>query len=174
MAVRNDHDGGLIRLQQFHMHRFRGTKGVGDKGLGFFVPRHDVNFLALEFVHYALDPVATDADAGANRVDAGLGSAHGYLAAEPGLAGDGFDLDHAVVDLGHLNLEQAFKHVLVASGDQDLRSLGRASYADQVDLGALSLAVALVGGLFFVGEHCLSATQVQGDGSAGFSLLNHA
>ena len=160
LPVRHHHDGSLFLLEQFHMDRFRRAESVGDEGLGLFVPRYDIYLLALKFIHYALDPVAPDADARADRVDAGLCGAHRDLAAEPSLAGDSFNLNHAVVDFRYFDLEQPFQHVLMASGDQDLRSLGRASNADQIDLGALSLAVALVGRLFFKRQDCLGASQV--------------
>ena len=107
-----------------------------------------------------MDPVAPDADARADRVDAGLGGANRDLAPEPGLAGDDLDLNNAVVDFGHFDLEQPFQHVLMASGDQDLRSLGRTSNADQIDLGALSLAVAFVGRLLFKRQDRLGASQI--------------
>ena len=121
-----------------------------------------------------MDSVAPDPDARTHGVNPGLGGTDGNLAAETGFTGDGLDLNHAVIDLRNLDLKQPFEHVLVASGDENLRSLGRASDADQVDLGALPLTVALVGGLFFVREHCLGAAQVQSDGAARFGLFNHA
>ena len=119
-------------------------------------------------------PVAADTDTGPDGVDPRLGRGHSYLAAESGFAGDGLNLDHAVVDLWHLDLEQAFEHVLVAAGDQNLRALGRASNADQVDLGPLALAVTLRGRLFLDREDGLSAAKIQGDGPAGFGLFYHA
>ena len=62
----------------------------------------------------------------------------------------------------------------MASGDQNLWSLGCATDANQVHLGALSLAVTLVGCLFFERQRRLGAAQVQGDGAARFGLFNHA
>ena len=41
---------------------------------------------------------------------------------EPGLARDRLDLDRAVVDLGHLQLEQALQEALVGPADEDLRA----------------------------------------------------
>ena len=38
----------------------------------------------------------------------------------------------------------------------------------------MPLPIAFRGNLFFVGEHCLGATQVQSDGAASFGLLNHS
>ena len=51
------------------------------------------------------DPLAPDA--GADRVDVAIVGENGDLRAMPGLARYGLDLDDAVEDLGHLELEQA-------------------------------------------------------------------
>ena len=70
------------------------------------VPRDDVDLLAAELGDDHAHARAARADAGADRVDALGVRLDGDLRAVAGLARDAADLDEAVGDLGHLELEQ--------------------------------------------------------------------
>jgi hypothetical protein len=63
----------------------------------------------------------------------------------PGLAGAGLDLDDAVGDLGHLELEQTLDEARVGAADDDLRALGGLAHLDDVGLDALARLGALEG-----------------------------
>ena len=79
---------------------------LGDEVGEVLAERDDVDLLAAQLVDDHADTAATGADAGADRVDVVVVAPHGDLGAVPWLAGAGLDLDDAVGDLGHLELEQ--------------------------------------------------------------------
>ena len=79
------------------------------------------------------------ADARADGINVLVVAPHRHLRAGTGLAGDGADLDRAVVDLGHFELEQALDKAGVRAGDDDLRAAGLAAHVDKIDLDALTL-----------------------------------
>ena len=59
------------------------------------------------------------ADAGGDGVDVGVLGPDSHLGAGAGLAADGLDLDGAVIDLGHLQLEQTLDEAGVGAADHD-------------------------------------------------------
>ena len=79
--------------------------------------RDDVDLLAPQLVDDHADAGAPGADAGADRVDVGVVRPDGDLRAVAGLAGAGLDLDDAVGDLGHLELEEALDEAGVGAAD---------------------------------------------------------
>jgi hypothetical protein len=66
------------------------------------------------------------------------------LRAVPGLAGDADDLDQAVGDLRHLELEQLLDQVRVATRDDDARSLALGRDVRDHRLDPHAVVVALV------------------------------
>jgi hypothetical protein len=84
----------------------------------------DVDLLAAELAHDGLHPGAAGPDAGADRIDLGIGGDDGDLGAVTGLAGEGLDLDGAVGDLGDLELEEAADKLRAAAAEDDLGAAG--------------------------------------------------
>jgi hypothetical protein len=106
-------------------------------------------------------------------VDAAVVAQHGHLGAAAGVAGDRLDLDHAVVDLGHLLGEQLGHEARVRAAEQDLRALQLAP--DVVDVAAD--AVADVEGLArdrLVPAHDPLASAEVDDGVAVLDALDRA
>ena len=102
-------------------HLGRG-KGVGHVDRRVLVPLDDVDALVAQLLDDHAHAAALGADAGAHRIEVRLAGGDGDLGAGAGLAGDGLDLDHAVVDLGHLDLEEAADEVGVRAGHDDGRA----------------------------------------------------
>src|SRR5262249_61749438 len=96
---------------------------LGDEARRLRVPRDDVDLLAAELGHDHAHPGPSRADARADRVDALGVRLDGDLGAVAGLAGDGLDLDEAVGDLRHLELEQRADQLGVAPRQDHLRAL---------------------------------------------------
>src|SRR5262249_29650884 len=123
----------------------RRPQRVDDQRLDRLVPPDDVDLLAVQLLGDRLDARAADADAGADAVDAHVGRGDRDLGAVARLAGDALDLDHAVGDLGHLDLEEAAHDVGVGAraddpdAQPDLLHLGDQhldAVADRVGLAA--------------------------------------
>src|SRR5262249_10390114 len=96
--------------------------------------RDDVDLLALQFLDDRLDAAAAHADAGADRVDAGIVRQHRDLGAAAGIARHRLDLDDAVVDLRHLLREQLGHELRVGARQEDLRAARLLAHV--VDVGA--------------------------------------
>jgi hypothetical protein len=69
-------------------------------------PQDDVDALAGELLGDRLHARAAHADAGADRIDARVVRLHRDLGAQPRVAARGADLEEALLDLGHLELEE--------------------------------------------------------------------
>src|SRR5688572_5168692 len=111
LPVRDDDVRGLVIGDDIDTHHVGRREGVGDVLLRLLVPLDDVDLLAAELVDDRLHAEAALANACAPRVDAGLACADGDLGARSRLTRDTDDLHLAVVDLRHLELEQALHQV---------------------------------------------------------------
>ena len=112
------HVRDAVLLVDVDREDLRRRQRVGDEHAGVVVPRDDVDLLAAELGDDGLDAGAALADGRADRIEALLARRDGDLGAAAGLAGDRADLDRAVVDLGHLELEQALQEALVRPADE--------------------------------------------------------
>ena len=101
----------------------RGRERLRDEARRLRVPRDDVDLLAAELGDDHAHARAARADAGADRVDALGVRLDGDLRAVARLAGDAADLDEAVGDLGHLELEQRLDQLGIAAREDHLRAL---------------------------------------------------
>ena len=81
------------------------------------------------------------------------------------------DLDDAVGDLGHLELEQALDETGVTPRDDDLGPFARLANLDDIGLQASPVVVALIGDLFGLGQQGLDFAQVE-EGVAVVALLD--
>jgi hypothetical protein len=97
----------------------------------------------------------------------------GDLRAVARLPGARLDLDHAVGDLGDLQLEEPLDQPGVGAGDDDLGALRGAPYLDDVGLEAGVGLGPLVGHLLRLGQQRLHLAQVE-QGVAAVALLDDA
>ena len=123
-------------------------------------------------------------DAGADRVDAvgvrddgdlaAAGDGLAVAAAVAGLAGHLADLDEAVGDLGHLELEQLAHELLAAPRELDLRPLGRLLDAHDDGLDARAVLVVLGLDLLAARQLGLDAAQLDQRVVTRVALLHDA
>ena len=90
-----------------------------------------------------------------------------------GLARDGLELDDAVDDLGHLELEEPLHETGVRARHDDLRALGRLAHLDDVGLEAAAVVVVLVLHLLGLRQQRLDLAEVE-QRVAGVGLLDDA
>ena len=147
MPVRHDYERRLSILFQLHLDHLGRAERIGKEVAYVVAVRQDVNLLALQLVHDVLDAEATQADAGADGVDAFLPRHDGHLGAGAWLASDGLDLDHALVDFGHLTLEQAAHEVLVGAGEDEFGAAIALRHFREIELQRGVGTIALVGDL---------------------------
>ena len=123
LIVLHEHDRPAEPRIGEHFRDLRRLQGVRDQHLERVVPADDVDALAVEFLDDVLDAAAANADAGADAIDLQVDARDGDLGAVAGLAGDGADVDGAVVDLGDFFLEQRPHEVRVAPRQHDLDAM---------------------------------------------------
>src|SRR5205085_12020521 len=120
LVVGDDHLGGarlLVEADLLHLGR---RQGLHDEVLDVLGERDDIDLLAPQLVDDHADTGAAGADARPDRVDVGVVGPHRDLRAVAGLAGARLDLDDAVGDLGHLELEEPLDEARVGAGHDDL------------------------------------------------------
>ena len=127
------HLAHLRRRERLH-HELGRVVGVGD----------DVDLLAAQLVDDHADPRPARADARADRVDVVVVRRDRDLRAVARLACDGLELDDAVDDLRHLELEEPLHETGVRARHDDLRALGGLAHLDDVGLEPAAVLVALV------------------------------
>ena len=103
------------------------AEGVGDVLAGVLRPADHVDLFAAQFVHHLLDAGAAGADAGPHRIHFPLHAVHGHLGAGAhraggriGFPGHGHDPHGALLDLGHLVLEQIHHQASVGAAHEQL------------------------------------------------------
>ena len=106
LVVGHDDRGLLLLVVDQHLAHAGRRERLGHEPGRLLVVRDDVDLLAAQLAHDHADARAARPDAGADRVHAVGVRDHGDLRAVAGLAGDAHDLDEAVGDLRHLQLEQ--------------------------------------------------------------------
>src|SRR5581483_3269108 len=126
-------------------------------------PRHDVDLLAAELLDDGLHARAAHADAGAHRVDVRVVRRDGDLGASTGLACRALHLDDALVDLGHLLLEELDQETGMRPREDDLRALSRELDVQDERADAIALTIALARDLLLLGEDRVGATEVHDD-----------
>ena len=159
--VVGDDDRRLLRLVvDVDLADARGRQRLRDEARGLRVPRDDVDLLAAELRDDHAHAGATRADARADRVDTLHVRFDGDLRPVARLARHAADLDQAVGDLGHLELEERPDQLGIAPREDDLRPLRpRANLGDD-GLDAAPLLVALAVHLFGARKERLDATEV--------------
>src|SRR5690606_24760703 len=120
----------------------------------------DVDLLLAELAHHGAHSTAHLTDAGAFRVDTGLLRAHGDLRAVPRLAGEGYDLDDPLGELGNLPFEQLAHETRVSARHDHLRTLQPLRHARHVHADPRAVRVLLTGDLLLGGQDRLELAQV--------------
>src|SRR5712691_9628085 len=120
-----------------------GRQRLRDEPRRLGVPRDDVDLLAAELGDDHAHARAAGADARADRVDALGVRLDGDLRAVAGLPRDAADLDEAVADLRHLQLEEGLDQLRIAPRQDYLRSLRARSDLRDDGLDARALLIAL-------------------------------
>src|SRR5690606_16535038 len=116
-----------------------------------------------QLLHHGLDARPFDADAGAHRIDVGVAAGDRDLAARARLASDADDLDDALVDLGHLRLEQLLHQVRIGAAEDDHRAARLAVDVLHVGHHAVAGSIGLPGRLLARGQDPLGASEVDDD-----------
>src|SRR4051795_3597910 len=120
----------------------------------------DVDLLAAELGDDHPYPRAARAHAGADGIDPLSVRLDRDLRAVAGLTGDAADLDEAVGDLGHLELEERLDQLGIAPGEDDLRALRAAAHLGDDGLDARALLVALAVDLLGARQQGLDLAEV--------------
>ena len=163
--------GLVVEVDLAHARR---RERLRDEARRLGVPRDDVDLLAAELRDDHADARAARPDAGADRVDALGVRLDGDLRAVAGLAGDAADLDEAVGDLGHLELEQRLDQLRIAAREDHLRALRAGAHLGDHGLDARALLVALAVDLLGARQQRLDLAEVDEHVVAVAGLLDDA
>src|SRR6185312_8289491 len=108
----------LVHDDRLHLGRCHRV----DHELGrVLVPQDDVDALAVEVVRHRLHARTAHADAGADRIGAAVVRQHRDLGAVAGIARATLDLDQALADFGHFQLEQLDHELRCRARHEQLR-----------------------------------------------------
>ena len=170
LVVGHDDAAALAVIGHPDIHHVGGGQGGGNVFGGIFAEFDDVDLFAVEGVHHGGDALALGAHAGADGIDALVAGQDGHLGAAAGFAGHVPDLDDAVVDLGHLQLEQALHQARVGAGHHDLGAPGAAADLHHVDLAAHPLGQHFAGDLLADGEQGVGGFRAGADAQADVAV----
>src|SRR3954451_1458965 len=174
LVVRSD-DGGLARLVvEVDLANARRRERLRHEPRGLGVPRDDVDLLAAQLGDAHPDARAARADARPDGVDALSVRLDGDLRPVARLACDAADLDEAVGDLGHLELEKRLDQLGVAARQDHLRALRSGSNLGDDGLDARALLVALAVDLLRARQQRLDLAEVDEHVVAVTGLLHDA
>ena len=156
LVVGNDDAGVVLLLVNQHAGDLSRGQCVGNVDGGIGIPQNDVHALTAKLTHDSAHAAALGANAGAHGIQAIVQGVDGDLGSLARLAGDGLDLNGALVDLGHLLLEETLDESRVRTGDDDGRTAVLAAHGrhggvgiahvDDDGLQALVVQVALTHG----------------------------
>src|SRR5690348_8842959 len=107
---------------------------------GRVVPQHDVDPLAVQFIGYRLHARTAHADAGADRIGTLVVGFHGDLGAVAGVTRTGADLDDALADFRHFQLEQLHHEFRRGARHEQLRATRLGTHLKQVAAHAVAHA----------------------------------
>ena len=126
----------------------------------------DVDLLAAQLANDGLYPGALHADAGADRIDVALATDDRDLGPLTRRTNGCLDLYSAVVDLGHLHLEELDKQSGIGAGEDHLRPLRLLMDFDDDGANPFALTVALMAGLFAAWNDGFGSTKIDDDVAA--------
>src|SRR6185437_748971 len=137
-----------------------GRERLRDEPGRLVVPGDDVDLLSTELGYDHADARAAGADARANRVDALRVRLDRDLRAVAGLARDAADLDEAIGDLRHFELEERPDQLRIATRENHLRPLRPRAHLGDHGLDPRALLVALAVDLLGAGQQRLDLAEV--------------
>src|SRR5690606_19928306 len=153
-------DRALVLEVEVDRGDLRRTQRVDDEDLDRVAPAHDVDLLAEELVDDVLDPRAAHADAGADAVDVRIVRAHRDLRPVARLARDPLDLDDALRDLRHLELEERAHEIGARPRERDLDAVRVLLEVLDEDLDAIADLELLAGHLLAARQEALDLAEV--------------
>jgi hypothetical protein len=180
LIIGYDDRGGFgvlaLRLRnRVHRQDLGRAEGLGDEDRGIGVPLDDIDLLILELIDNELDARSALANTGPHRVNPGLQRGDRDLRARARLTGDRLDLNLALLNLGHLDLEQAPEHVLVGAAQQNLRPAQAALDLGHVRAHTLLRLVLLARNPLLAQQNALGPAKVdhqRGWGDAGDDAID--
>jgi hypothetical protein len=173
LLVRHHHLDLAVLLVEHDLADLGRGQRVDHEGGRLRRPGDDVDLLALQLADHGLHAAAAHADAGADRIDRGIIRHDADLGAAAGIAGDGLDLDDAVVDLRHLLREQLGHELRMGARQEDLRAARLAAHVVDVGADAVALAEDLARQQFVAAHDRLGAAEIDHH-VAVLDALHHA
>src|SRR5882724_7330227 len=116
------------------------------------VPTNDIHLLVVKFANDVFDPLSSEPDAGADRIDLLVAGPNCEFGAKARFAGDTFDFDGSIVDFGNFELEQLDDKSRISAGQNDFRAVGTLLYCFHIATNALA-------NLVFLGRHAFTVWQ---------------
>ncbi len=159
-VVHDDHFFDLRRLQ-----------GVPDEHGRIGIILQNVDFLAFQLPDDRLDARAAHADAGADRIHVIAGGVHGHLGSVAGLPDHLVDLDRAIVDLRHLELEDLADELRVRARQDDLQAGGGLLHFVDESSDAVVRPIHFPRALVLARHDAFRLAQVHEDGAVPLALV---
>src|SRR5690606_32327299 len=174
-AVLGDREVHRVLVLVDHDRLYFGRRHGVDHELRRVVrPQHDVDALAVELVGHRLHARTAHADAGTDRIGAGVVGDHGDLGAVARITRAGLDLDQALADFRHFELEQFDHELRRRTADEELRSARLGAHVVPVAADAVAGAHDVARDPLVPGDAgCGLATEAAGD-VAALDALDHA
>src|SRR5215210_3320370 len=147
LVVGYDHLSLLLVFVQVDLAHAGRAQGLRYKARRLGVPLDDIYLLVPELGDDGPHAAPARPHAGSHGIHTSLLGPYGYLRAQPGLARNGPYLDKAVVDLGHLELEEVPEQALVTPAHGQARATAALPNLQQIHFQPLPVLVALVGHL---------------------------
>ena len=138
---------------------------VGDILLDIVGVIDDVDAFAAEFIGDVFDAHSAHSDARADGVDAGIVAADGDFRADARIAGDGDDLNYAVMNLGNFALKKSADELRRSSGENQTGTGDVDIDFDEQSVDAVSGHVLFAGNLVAGGENAFGFLEVHDDGT---------
>src|SRR6185437_1825183 len=174
LRILDDHlEALLLRIHELHTGDLGGAEGLLREGDRFLAVRNNVYFFAAQLANDGLDAHALHADAGADRVHVLIAAFDRDFGALSRFAGDGTDLDGAIVNFGHFHFKKALHQGGIGARDDDLRPLRGAIHGANGDTQAITDVVGLEAGLLALGQPGFGSAEVH-DKVRAFGALHDA
>ena len=159
-VVHDDHFFDLGRLQ-----------GVPDERGRIGIVLENIDLLAFQLPDDRLDTCAPHADTGADRIHVIAGGVHGHLGPVAGLPDHLVDLDRAIVDLRHLELEDLAHELRVRARQDDLQAGGGLLHFVDESADAVIRPVHFPRALVLARHDAFRLAQIDEDGAVPLALV---
>ena len=155
-----------------HSAYFSRAQSAGHIPRRIVAPANDIHLLPAQLIHDRLHAAPAVPHTGPDRIYILLLRHDRHLRASPRLSRLGLQLNDALVNLRHLQLEQLAQEPRVAARYEDPRDLRRALHFEDIDLQPLAHPIAVQRVLLRARKHRLHPTQVDEHGPA-VAALHH-